>query len=91
MWGGLTDLYRDLLTTGFEMKPEELAWSVLAGLPSAFNTLRTIMETSEGAMSSLDAILPKPLVHEQGFKTVKDEGGSGGSESAVAYAAQRKQ
>ena len=40
-------------------------------------------------MSSVDAILPKLLIHEQGFKAPKDEGG-GGSDSAVAYVAQRK-
>ena len=88
--GRAKDLYRDLVATGFDMKPEELAWSVLAGLPSTFSTLRTILEASEGALSSVDAILPKLLVHEQGFKLSKDEGGNGGSDSAVAYAAQRK-
>ena len=38
----------------------------------------------------MDAILLKLLVHEQGFTTAKDEGSNGGSECAVAYAAQRK-
>jgi hypothetical protein len=75
--GRAKDLFRDLTATGFELKPDELAWSVLAGLPSSFNTLRTILETSEGALSSVDAILPK---HE----------GGGGSDAAVASAAQRK-
>jgi transposase InsO family protein len=87
--GRAKDLFRDLTATGFELKPDELAWSMLAGLPSSFNTLRTILETLEGALSSVDAILPKLLVHEQGFKLPKDEGG-GGSDAAVAYAAQRK-
>jgi hypothetical protein len=87
--GRAKDLFRDLTATGFELKPDELAWSVLAGLPSSFNTLRTILETSEGALSSVDAILPKLLVHEQGFKLPKDEG-VGGSDAAVAYAAQQK-
>ena len=53
--GWAKDLYRDLVATGFEMKPDELAWSVLAGLSSTFSTLRTILEASEGALSSVDA------------------------------------
>ena len=88
--GRAKDLYRDLVATGFEMKPDELAWSVLAGLPKSFSTLRTILEASESAISSVDAILPKLLVHEQGFEESPKEKGGGGSDSAVAYVAGRK-
>ncbi|GAQ93154.1 Transposon-encoded protein with ribonuclease H-like, integrase and retrovirus zinc finger-like domains [Klebsormidium nitens] len=88
--GRAKDLYRDLVATGFEMKPDELAWSVLAGLPKSFGTLRTILEASESAISSVDAVLPKLLVHEQGFEVSPTEKGGGGSDSAVAYVAGRK-
>src|SRR3569833_666161 len=88
--GRAKDLYRDLVATGFELKPDELAWSVLAGLPKSFSTLRTILEASESAISSVDAILPKLLVHEQGFEESPKEKGGGGSDSAVAYVAGRK-
>ncbi|GAQ93030.1 protein with ribonuclease H-like and integrase domains [Klebsormidium nitens] len=88
--GRAKNLYRDLVATGVEMKPDELAWSVLAGLPKTFSILRTILEASESAISSVDAILPKLLVHEQGFEESPKEKGGGGSDSAVAYVAGQK-
>ncbi|GAQ89173.1 hypothetical protein KFL_004940020 [Klebsormidium nitens] len=86
MYVGLAkDLYRASVATGFEMKPDMLAWSLLAGLPKTFSTLETILEALKSARSSVDAILPKLLVHEQGFEeSLKDKGG-GGSDSAMAY------
>ncbi|GAQ93589.1 hypothetical protein KFL_016820015 [Klebsormidium nitens] len=78
-------LYRNLVATGFEMKPDELAWIVLAGLPKRFSTLKTIREALESAFSSVDAILPKLLVHEHGFEELPKEKGGSGSDFAMAY------
>ncbi|GAQ93325.1 hypothetical protein KFL_014420010, partial [Klebsormidium nitens] len=83
------DLYRDLVATGFDMKPDELAWSVLAGLPKTFSFLRTISEASESAISSVDAISPKLLVHKQEFEVSPKEKRGGGSDSVVAYVAEK--
>src|SRR3569833_1451533 len=60
------------------------------GIAQVVVTLRTILEASESAISSVDAILPKLLVHEQGFEESLKEKGGGGSDSAVAYVAGRK-
>ncbi len=80
------DLYRDLRAAGQEMKEEELAWSVLTGLPSSFDTLVTILEV-ESEELTLEMMLPKLVVHEQrlggGAKSADVE-----SDKAVAYAAQ---
>ncbi|GAQ89817.1 Transposon-encoded protein with ribonuclease H-like integrase domains [Klebsormidium nitens] len=72
------------------MKPNELTWSVLAGLPKTFSILRRILEASESAISLVDAILPKLLVHEQEFYKSPKEKSGGGSDPAVTYVAGRK-
>lgn len=66
------DLYRDLVATGFQMTPEELAWNVLAGLPTTFDTLVTVLETQEEELQ-VEEILPKPMSHEQKDHTREDE------------------
>ena len=58
------DLFRDLVAAGVEMKPEDLSWQVLVGLPPAFSTLRTILSASE-TMLSVEEMLPKLVIHEQ--------------------------
>jgi hypothetical protein len=79
------DLYRDLRAAGQQMNEEELAWSVLTGLPSSFDTLVTILEV-ESEELTLEMMLPKLVVHEQrlggGAKSEDVE-----SDKAVAYAA----
>jgi hypothetical protein len=37
------DLYKNLTAAGFNMKPEELAFAILAGLPDEYGTLVTIL------------------------------------------------
>jgi hypothetical protein len=42
------DLYKNLTAAGSDMKPEEFAFAILAGLPDEYGTLVTILEaTSE--------------------------------------------
>ena len=82
------DLFRDLVATGVEMKPEDLGWQVLVGLPPAFATLRTILSASE-AMLTVEEMLPKLVVHEQMLGGAGKEDDSEVS-SAVAYAAGNK-
>ncbi|GAQ92704.1 hypothetical protein KFL_011000010 [Klebsormidium nitens] len=62
------ELYGDLVATSFMVKRDELAWSVLAGLPETFSSLRTILETSESAINLVDAILPKLLLLSKGLR-----------------------
>lgn len=82
------DLYRDLVAAGVEMKPEDLGWQVLVGLPSAFATLRTILSASE-TMLTVEEMLPKLVVHEQMLEGAGKEEDSEVS-TAVAYAAGNK-
>ena len=56
---------RDQLTAaGNAIKEEEVAWSVLAGLPREYDILVTVLETSEEALE-LDGLLAKLLTVEQ--------------------------
>ena len=82
------DLYRDLVAAGVEMKPQDLGWQVLVGLPSAFATLRTILSASE-TMLTVEEMLPKLVVHEQMLEGAGKEEDSEVS-TAVAYAAGNK-
>jgi hypothetical protein len=46
------DLYKNLTAAGSDMKPEELAFAILAGLPDEYGTLVTILKaTSEKIVS----------------------------------------
>src|SRR6476646_4523731 len=40
------DLYKNLTAAGSDMKPEELAFAILAELPDGYGTLVTILETT---------------------------------------------
>lgn len=74
-------LQSDLLATGHEVKSCEVAWSVLAGLPKEYETVVTILESSE-TEPELDTLLPK-LLHVEA--RLAKEGASKGD--AAAYAA----
>ena len=53
-----------LIAAGHPIKEEEVVWSVLAGLPSQYDVLVTLLETSE-EMIDLEALLAKLMVVEQ--------------------------
>jgi transposase InsO family protein len=81
------DLYRDLIATGHEMKPEELAWSVMVGLPDMFDTQVQILQSTDSALT-VESILPKLLLTESraglGTSKSKEEAGT------VAFRAGRR-
>ena len=82
------DIWQELKSTGEKITDQELAWSVLTGLPSSFDTLVTVLETQAEDQLTVDKILPTLVVHEQRL------GGSGGPseerDTAVAFAASGK-
>ncbi|GAQ92169.1 hypothetical protein KFL_009370010, partial [Klebsormidium nitens] len=86
--GQANDLYGNLVANRSEMKPDELAWTVLVGLPKTFGTVRRIVEALKSAISSVDATLPTLLVHKQGFEESPKAKGRR-SDSALAYVAGR--
>ena len=61
------DLRNQLATTGYEVKDEEVVLSVLTGLPSEYETIVTILESSDGKLV-LNDLLPKLLTVEQRIK-----------------------
>lgn len=83
------DLYGDMQATGVEMKPQDLGWQVLVGLPPAFSTLRTILSAS-GTMLTVEEMLPKLLVHEQMLGEAGLEEDNEEISTAVAYTAGEK-
>ncbi|GAQ93136.1 hypothetical protein KFL_013190020, partial [Klebsormidium nitens] len=86
--GRAQDLYRDLLAAGSDMKPEDLSFSVLAGLSSRFEQVVTVLTTTKEELDKVEELLPTLQVFEQrqGLFGEQDSGASG-SATAVAYAA----
>jgi hypothetical protein len=56
--GRAKDLERELLATGAEVKPEDLAMSVITGLSKEFDTLVTVLVAAD-AIKSVDKMLPQ--------------------------------
>jgi hypothetical protein len=80
------DLYKNLTSAGSDMKPEDLAFSILAVLPDEYGTLVTILEATLEKMTAKD-MLPLLLQAEARLKL---HGSSEKGEShAAAYAAKR--
>jgi hypothetical protein len=82
------DIWRKLKAAGDEVEEQELAWSVLTGLPSSFDTLVTVLETTSTTLK-VDDILPTLVVHEQrlaGPQVSRSEE----KDSAVAFTAAGK-
>ncbi|GAQ93415.1 hypothetical protein KFL_015100020, partial [Klebsormidium nitens] len=86
--GRAQDLYRDLVAAGVEMKPDDLSFTVLAGLTSRFEGLVTVLTSSKEELGSVEEILSTLQVFEQrhGLSGEQDLGASG-SATVVAYAA----
>jgi hypothetical protein len=61
------DLYKNLIAEGSDMKPEELAFAILAGLPDEYGTLVTILEATSEKMSA-KKMLPLLLQTEARLK-----------------------
>jgi hypothetical protein len=61
--GRVKDLERELLATGAEVKPEDLAMSVITGLSKEFDTLVTILVAID-RVKSVDEMLPQLQIHE---------------------------
>ena len=59
------ELQDQLRAAGHEVADQDVAWSVLAGLPADYDTVVTILETTTEHDMSLDDILPKLLQVEQ--------------------------
>jgi hypothetical protein len=61
------DLYKNLTAAGSDMKPEELAFAILAGLLDEYGTLETILEATSEKMSAKE-MLPLLLQTEARLK-----------------------
>ncbi|GAQ93239.1 hypothetical protein KFL_013820010, partial [Klebsormidium nitens] len=85
--GRAQDRYRDLLAAGSDMKPDDLSFSVLAGLSSRFEGVVTVLTTTREELGKVKELLPTLQVFEQrhGLFGEQDSGASG-SATAVAYA-----
>ena len=59
------EIQNQLRATGYEIKDQEVAWSILAGLPASYDTVVTVLETSTDADLTLDDMLPKLMAAEQ--------------------------
>lgn len=76
------EIQDQLRAAGHEVSDQEVAWSLLAGLPSQYDTVVTVLETGSDSDVSLDDILPKLMPVEQ--QLVERKMGE------MALAAQRK-
>ena len=63
--GRAKDIQDQLRAAGHEVGDQEVAWAVLAGLPAAYDTVVTVLETTTDKDMSLEDILPKLLQVEQ--------------------------
>ena len=79
------DIQNQLRAAGYAVADQEVAWALLAGLPRAYETAVTVLETSTDADISLDDILPKLMSVEQ--RLAKTDSAR---PSETALAAQRK-
>lgn len=59
------DIQNQLLGVGQEVPDQEVAWALLAGLPPAYDTVVTVLETSTDVDLKLDDIVPKLQPVEQ--------------------------
>jgi hypothetical protein len=88
--GRAKDLERELLVPGAEVKPEDLAMSVITGLSKEFDTLVTVLVAID-AVKSVDEMFPQLQIHEQieRLKASSLDLDEKESTIAVAYAARK--
>jgi len=89
-------LERELLAAGAEVKPEDLAMSVITGLSKEFDTLVTVLVAADAiksidAVKSVDEMFPQLQIHEQTerLKASSLDLDEKESMTAVAYAARK--
>lgn len=63
------EIQNQLQATGYEVKDQEVVWALLAGLPTQYDTIVTVLETSSDADVKLDDILPKLMPVEQRIRS----------------------
>lgn len=59
------EIQNQLRAAGYEVADQEVVWALLAGLPSPYDTVVTVLETSADVDMRLDDILPKLMPVEQ--------------------------
>lgn len=77
------EIQDQLRAAGHEVSDQEVAWSVLAGLPSAFDMVVTVLETTDEDMT-LDNILPKLLQAERQQENKQERFFTSMTETALA-------
>ena len=65
------DIQNQLRAAGYNVADQEVVWALLAGLPPAYETVVTVLETSSDADMTLDDILPKLMPVEQRMSKVE--------------------
>ncbi|GAB4819613.1 hypothetical protein N2152v2_006659, partial [Parachlorella kessleri] len=68
------EIQNQLRAAGYEVAHQEVAWALLAGLPQAYETVVTVLETSSTEDVKLDDILPKLMSVEQRMCVIKSPG-----------------
>ena len=63
--GRAKDIQNQLRAAGYEVADQEVIWAMLAGLPLAYDTVVTVLETSADQDLKLDDVLPKLMPVEQ--------------------------
>jgi len=89
--GRAKDLERELLAARAEVKPMDLAMSVITGLSMEFDTLETVLVATD-AVKSVDEMFPQLQIHEQTERLKASSLDLDEKEStiAVAYAARKR-
>jgi hypothetical protein len=80
------DLYKNLTSTGSDMKPEDMAFAILAGLPDEYGTLVTILEATSEKMTAKNML---PLLLQTKARLKLQGSSEKGESHAAAYAAKR--
>ncbi|GAB4815374.1 hypothetical protein N2152v2_002420 [Parachlorella kessleri] len=68
------EIQNQLRAAGYEVGDQEVAWAPLAGLPPAFETVVTVLETSTTEDMKLNDILPKLMPVEQRMYSPESQG-----------------
>lgn len=76
------EIQNQLQAAGHTVADQEVCWAVLAGLPPAYDTVVTVLETSTDADMKLDDLLPKLMPVEQ--KMAQGESSHSGEAALLA-------
>ncbi|PRW61031.1 hypothetical protein C2E21_0028 [Chlorella sorokiniana] len=78
------EIQNQLRAAGHDVGDQEVAWALLAGLPPAYETIVTVLESSTDEELKLDDLLPKLMPVEQRLTKAEAEGPSLRLEAAMA-------